>query len=129
MLEDFRISLTHLNENIQYFYVQYIQYQSNISVQNKYGIILIKLFLQKQITKSTRKVTTSGKTVGSGIAGSYTAQNQDHVVCTHLSKSNNLRFLSIRLRSHRLPRVLNSPCCSSLSPNTVHLPATKTSTF
>lgn len=81
------------------------------------------------ITKSTRKVTTTGKTPAFGIAGSYTAQNRDHVVCTSLSKSSKLRLLSIRLRSHFLPRVLNSPCCSSLSPNTVHLPAPNTLHF
>lgn len=79
------------------------------------------------ITKSTRKVTTSGKTLGSAIAGSYIAPNLDYVVRTHLSKIKQPD--SIRFRSHCLLRVLNSQSCSSLSTNIVHLSATKYSTF
>lgn len=63
-----------------------------------------KLFLQTiLITKSTRKVTTLGKAVGSGTAGPHTAQSKAHVVCTHLSKPSKLRFLPVRLRTQPLP--------------------------
>lgn len=125
MLEDLRRLSIPSSENRDYFLTQYIQYQNDIPVQSKsYCIIYIKTMSPKMITKSTRKVNTSGRTTGP-----HTTQSKDYVICTHLSKLSKLKFLSIRLRTQSLPwrpeyQTFHAALpCVHQSPNTVYFNA------